>query len=421
MKLRVFVALLVLTSMGLTTAVLAQNAESDNLRDRVGCRLQFSPIEQSGNCEVGLANGRLSVTLIPDQPEQSDRPGDLLNDDDRPKSVQIEIPVEDIVTVTYQRWNEVSGGFLSFSVVNNDYAVVEIGFMTEPMAEQPNRTNSLNIAASTEFGTALQEQLLGGIQGTGRSPAEPITQNTTSPPASPSELVNQLLETKECVRCDLSNADLSDADLNDANLEGANLQGANLSGANLDDAYLVGANLSQAILTEADLEEAKLLLASLSSANLEGAKLKGANLTDADLPNANLSNARLTAPTVLQRANLQGANLTNAELRGSNLSQANLAGANLENADLSDITLRIRGGQSSSGEVLAAIFLGTDAVKNFKFQTNLSGANLTGANLNQADLKAADLTDARLENTNLTDANLCDAILPDGSSSEEDC
>lgn len=407
--------------MGLATSALAQNVERNNLRDRVGCRLQFSPIEQSGNCDVGLADGTLSVTLIPDQPEQSDRPSDLLNDDDRPESVQIQIPVEDIVTVTYQRWNEVSGGFWSFSVVNNDYAVVEIGFTTEPMAEQPNRTNSLNIAASTEFGTALQEQLSGAISTEGRSPAEPIAQDTTGTAATSSELVNQLLETKECVRCDLSGVDLSDADLNDANLEGANLQGANLSGVNLDDAYLVGANLSQTILTEADLEEAKLMLASLSAANLEGAKLKGANLTDANLQNANLSNAQLTAPTVLQSANLQGANLTNAELRGVNLSQANLEGANLENADLSDITLRIRGGQSSSGEVLAAIFLGTDSVKNFKFQTNLSGANLTGANLNQTDLEAADLTDARLENANLTDANLCDAILPDDSSSEEGC
>lgn len=91
--------------------------------------------------------------------------------------------------------------------------------------------------------------------------------------------LTQLLNSKKCSQCDLSNAGLVQA---------------NLTGADLTQANLVGANLSQANLTGADLRGANLTGASLHGANLMGANLAGVNLTDADLRNAYLANTKLT-------------------------------------------------------------------------------------------------------------------------------
>ncbi|MGI0487921.1 pentapeptide repeat-containing protein [Pantanalinema rosaneae CENA516] len=99
----------------------------------------------------------------------------------------------------------------------------------------------------------------------------------------------QLLATRQCPQCDLSNA----------GLVFANLSGANLSGANL-----IGANLSQANLTGADLRGANLTGAALYGANLSGARLDGANFNSADLRTA-----------YVVGANLQDAVLTNTLLR----------------------------------------------------------------------------------------------------------
>ena len=55
--------------------------------------------------------------------------------------------------------------------------------------------------------------------------------------------LDTLLETNECVDCNLNNANLSGANLSGANLNGADLGQANLSGANLS-----GANLDEQIL-----------------------------------------------------------------------------------------------------------------------------------------------------------------------------
>ena len=102
--------------------------------------------------------------------------------------------------------------------------------------------------------------------------------------------LNQLLGTKKCSECDLTNAGLIHA----------NLAGADLSGANL-----VNANLSQANLSGADLSGANLTGASLYGANLTGANLTGANVTGTDLRNAYLMNAELE-DLDLDRANLNG-------------------------------------------------------------------------------------------------------------------
>jgi uncharacterized protein YjbI with pentapeptide repeats len=101
----------------------------------------------------------------------------------------------------------------------------------------------------------------------------------------------QLLSTKNCQECDLTNAGLVMGDLTGAKLTGANLTGANLSRANLVGADLRGANLTGA---------------SLYGANLMGADLRGADLTGTDLRSAYLVNAKLQGVDI-KTAYLQGA------------------------------------------------------------------------------------------------------------------
>ncbi|MDJ0591906.1 MAG: pentapeptide repeat-containing protein [Pleurocapsa sp. MO_226.B13] len=126
--------------------------------------------------------------------------------------------------------------------------------------------------------------------------------------------IQRLLDTKECPRCNLTNADLEGANLKGANLEGANLEGANLEGAKLKRAYLLGANLNNANLYKANLENSIMLLASLENSDLGNANLQAANLKYANLNNADLTQAKLDGNglnvTQLQNANLINANLT---------------------------------------------------------------------------------------------------------------
>ena len=98
--------------------------------------------------------------------------------------------------------------------------------------------------------------------------------------------LQQLLDTKKCTGCDLSNSGLVQSSLAGAKLNDANLVGANLSQANLSGADLSGANLSGASLNGANLTGANL-----SRANLNGTDLRGAYLTNATLSGANLNNA----------------------------------------------------------------------------------------------------------------------------------
>jgi tetratricopeptide (TPR) repeat protein len=100
------------------------------------------------------------------------------------------------------------------------------------------------------------------------------------------EHINQLLSTKQCSQCDLSNAGLVTS-----NLAGANLSGANLVGANFSNANLQGADLSGADLSGASLNGANLIGANLSNAKLSGTDLRGAYLGNADLTGVNLDTA----------------------------------------------------------------------------------------------------------------------------------
>jgi uncharacterized protein YjbI with pentapeptide repeats len=106
---------------------------------------------------------------------------------------------------------------------------------------------------------------------------------TTPAKAADTEQIRQLLATKQCQGCDLT-----DAGLVMANLAGANLRGADLTHA----------NLSRANLTGADLTGAKLTGASLFGANLSGAKLNGTDLSGADLRQSYLNDADMTGAKV---------------------------------------------------------------------------------------------------------------------------
>lgn len=122
---------------------------------------------------------------------------------------------------------------------------------------------------------------------------------TTISLASPSVAANpehtrQLLTTKQCQACDLSNAGLVMA-----NLAGANLRGADLSRANLSRANLMGADLTGANLTGASLFGANLMGANLNSANLNATDLRDTYLTQANLVGASLINANLLGATGL--------------------------------------------------------------------------------------------------------------------------
>jgi tetratricopeptide (TPR) repeat protein len=109
-------------------------------------------------------------------------------------------------------------------------------------------------------------------------------------PASAENLehTRQLLSTKSCPNCDLTNVGLVFANLSKANLQGADLSNANLSRANLSGADLTGANLTGAILYGANLGGAKL-----NGTNLSGADLRGAFMSNAEVDSINVSNANL--------------------------------------------------------------------------------------------------------------------------------
>jgi Pentapeptide repeats (8 copies) len=101
--------------------------------------------------------------------------------------------------------------------------------------------------------------------------------------------LDQLIQSKSCEGCDLSNANLSGFELGGVNLRGASLNNADLSNADLSNADLSGADL-----TGASLERTNLTNAQLTNANLSGLDLQTANLTGVNLTGANLAGARFS-------------------------------------------------------------------------------------------------------------------------------
>lgn len=157
---------------------------------------------------------------------------------------------------------------------------------------------SLVLALVVGFSLWLQPNAL-AQEVTPAIPQPVITPLTPGVPVvqSVSYNVQRLLQTKECVGCNLTGALLKDVNLQGANLESANLQGAdlertNLAQTNLKLANLTGADLEKTNLSGADLTDANLFDADLEKANLQGANLLGANLLKADLEKANIQGVK---------------------------------------------------------------------------------------------------------------------------------
>jgi uncharacterized protein YjbI with pentapeptide repeats len=112
-----------------------------------------------------------------------------------------------------------------------------------------------------------------------------------TPPLS----TEQLLQRRECLRCDLTNVNLSGMDLQDVNLSGANLSGANFSNSDLS-----GANFENTLLREV---------------NFSNSQLANANFSNSDLENANFSDAILRN-SILYGAQYESANFNQADLTG---------------------------------------------------------------------------------------------------------
>jgi len=374
------------------------------------CYLQTGRNNQGGKCKVLVKKDILTVYLEDEEAE----PVELL--DNRLPSLEIKIPFEKVFAQSHQIWNNVHR--------------LEFGYLVEPDSDQGNRTNFVTIFTNEEFANSLSTQL-------SQTPAATqfVSGSQVNTPSDASSQVQQLLETKQCVRCDLRGADLTGEDLDEANLEGANLEGANLKDTSLEGAYLVSANLNQANLTEADLESSNLSLASLNEAVLEDADLRAVNLQGANLQQANLQGVRLSAPALLQDADLRNANLRDADIQGASLEGANLEGTDLKGADLSDTSVSLKDipGNYSVGEFLIDwVIVGFPVSdRGTKFYTNLRNVNLRNTNLTEAnledaltegaDLSNANLSKAKLSDVDLSEANLCGATMSDGSTSNQGC
>ena len=142
----------------------------------------------------------------------------------------------------------------------------------------------------------------------------------------------RLLETKECISCDLFKVNLEQANLDRAVLRGANLGGADLRGASL-----YGVDLERAVLSEANLSEANLNKANLDHAKFDGAVLRGADLRETDLGTANLRGTDLRDAILGSGGDVNKANFWEADLRGAVLDGVrNLARARFCNTTMPD-------------------------------------------------------------------------------------
>ena len=166
----------------------------------------------------------------------------------------------------------------------------------------------------------LWGSLVAGVMGsTEMSIAQPM--------ASQSKLISpyqQLVQTRHCSGCNLSNLDL----------RGLNLAGADLNGANLSNANLSGSNLNQA-----NLSNANLYLANLSGSNLSQAQFTGASLKSANLSAASLNKTRFDQ-TVATYANLSKASFIGASIQDSDFSDSNLSQSTFDNARISNTRLQ---------------------------------------------------------------------------------
>jgi tetratricopeptide (TPR) repeat protein len=134
----------------------------------------------------------------------------------------------------------------------------------------------------------------------------PVLSILPTHPVSAEDLTHtqRLVNTRQCISCDLSRAGLTYANLSGHDISLANLVQANLSQANLIGANLSGANLTGAVLVNADLTGANLTGANLTGADLRGATLTGVNITGATLEQTNLLGAIGMPPVLTTPENL---------------------------------------------------------------------------------------------------------------------
>ena len=207
------------------------------------------------------------------------------------------------------------------------------------------------------------------------------------------EHVRQLLQTGDCIGCDLSGANLSGL-----NLRGANLSSADLSGATFQQTQLMYANLENA-----DLSDAILAYSDLSGANLQNANLAGINslfACDSDqleTNNFDSLDACVNAIAVVQVGQID---LCREEYGLPELFAvlSEYGGDCIE--EVIDENLLLQARQRI-------------APRNFLYTLGLIGADLSGANLQDADLSGADLRYANLSSADATGADLSYAMLLD--------
>ena len=156
-----------------------------------------------------------------------------------------------------------------------------------------NLTDFLNVMSAKFCNTTM---LYGEIENRDcDQPVQQLSKSEVEVVLSGNVAKKKLLDTKECVGCDLRGAkliiaDLRNADLRKANLYDANLWEADLSEADLRNADLREANLYRVALIGADLSEASLKNTNLAGANLSKAYLYKASLIGADLSEAKFCN-----------------------------------------------------------------------------------------------------------------------------------
>ena len=123
----------------------------------------------------------------------------------------------------------------------------------------------------------------------------------------------QLLDTRQCRACQLSDVDLTHADLRDADLQRARLQRANLSQARLDGADLSGSDLSFTSFQGASLRGADLRNSRLMGTDLRRTDLTGALLDKSALDKTHWNGARGVSQGARSHAGLHNAGVDAAQ------------------------------------------------------------------------------------------------------------
>ena len=123
----------------------------------------------------------------------------------------------------------------------------------------------------------------------------------------------QLLQSRQCSACQLTDVDLTHADLRNANLKNAQLRRANLSRTRLDSADLSGSDLSFTTLQGASLRGADLRHSRLMGTDLRRADLTGALLDENALDQSHWNGAKGVKKGALSHAALHNAGVDAAQ------------------------------------------------------------------------------------------------------------